>query len=343
VNRLIEVPADTPPILSVVVHTEEEFDWTRSEFDRNSTAVTHMRYTDRVQDIFDSAGIVPTYVVDYPIANQEDGWRPLRRFADEGRALIGAHLHPWVSPPYTEEITRRNSYPGNLPREVEHDKLKRLTTRITDNFGRPPKVYLAGRYGNGPNSHAILEELGYEVDISVNVPMDFTDDGGPDYSSRTNHPFWFGERRRLLGLCYTGAFVGWLPVSKRMVFRMANQPWLSRTKLPGILARLRMVDRLGLSPEGFHRHEFRRLTKSLLHDGFRVFVFYFHSPSVQPGCTPYVRTDADLRDFLGKCRDYFAFFKDELNGVAMTPLQIKSLLERVEARAGSTPNVISHG
>jgi hypothetical protein len=326
-RELIHVPPATAPILSVVIHTEEEFDWSQPGFDRNATGVTHMRHIDRVQDLFDAYGIVPTYVVDYAIADQEQGWRPLQRFAAEGRALIGAHLHPWVSPPYTEELSRRHSYPGNLPRDLEHDKLSRLTDRITGSIGTRPTVYLAGRYGNGPNSADILEELGYEIDVSVNVPMDFSADGGPDYSASTNHPFWFGSRRRLLGLCYSGAFLGWLPAGKRLAYRLSSHEAISWARLPGVLSRLRAVDRIGLSPEGFTNAELRRLTLSLLADGFRVFVFYFHSPSVQPGCTPYVRDERDLRSFLANCRDYFAFFRDELHGRAMTPIEIKRMLE----------------
>jgi hypothetical protein len=71
-----------------------------------------------------------------------------------------------------------------------------------------------------------------------------------------------------------------------------------------------------------------RLTRALLADGVRVFVFSFHSPSVMPGGTPYVRTPPDLDRFLAKCRRYFAFFMRELNGVAMTPLQVMDRLRR---------------
>ena len=111
----------------------------------------------------------------------------------------------------TQKRSARNSYPGNLPRELEREKLARLTDRITERFGTRPTVYLAGRYGLGPNTATILEELGYEVDLSPCVPMDFTADGGPDYSGATNHPYWFGEGRRLLGLPCSGDFVGWMP------------------------------------------------------------------------------------------------------------------------------------
>ena len=334
-RELIHVPAASRPILSVVIHTEEEFDW-EGKFDRSATGVTHLRHMYRVQEVCDTYGLVPTYVVDYPVAAQEAGYRPLREFAADGRALIGAHLHPWVSPPHTEEVCPRNSYPGNLPRGLEYEKLARLTESIAASFGRRPTVYLAGRYGFGPNTAAILEELGYEVDVSAFVPMDFTADHGPDYSSYTNHPYWFGNRRRLLGLCCTGAFVGWLPAAKRLAHRLVSHPRLRWARLGGVLSRLRALERIALTPEGFHPAELRRLSRSLLKQGFRVFVFCFHSPSVHPGFTPYVRDEQDLRAFLATCHDYFAFFRKELNGVAMTTLEIRDFLQQISGRAAST-------
>ena len=40
-RELIRLPLETRPILSVVVHTEEEFDWSKPH-DRNATTVEHM-------------------------------------------------------------------------------------------------------------------------------------------------------------------------------------------------------------------------------------------------------------------------------------------------------------
>ena len=111
---------------------------------------------DRAQRVFDEFGIVPNYVVDYPIATQEEAFGPLKVYADAGRALIGAHLHPWVSPPHEEEVNGIGS--GNLPRALQ-EKLRVLTERIADAFGAR-LTYPAGRYGFGPNTAKILDAWG---------------------------------------------------------------------------------------------------------------------------------------------------------------------------------------
>jgi hypothetical protein len=330
-RELIRLPRETRPILAVVVHTEEEFDWDKPH-DRNATGVRHMRHIGRAQALFDEYGIVPNYVVDYPIASQDVAIDPLKSFADAGRALIGAHLHPWVSPPHLEEVNVRNSYPGNLPRALETEKLARLTEKIEASFGTRPLTYLAGRYGFGANTAAILEELGYQVDISAAVPIDFSSDGGPDYSAYTSDPYWFGNERKLLGLPGTGGYVGWLRAGSTPLYRAVTSPVMRCIRAAGAVARLRLIERIRLSPEDYSEPEMRRLTRTLLHDGVRVFVFSFHSPSVMPGGTPYVRSQADLERFLDKCRRYFAFFMHELDGVAMTPLEIRNDLGN--ARSG---------
>ena len=324
-RQLIHLPPETRPILLVVIHTEEEFDWSRG-FDRNATSVEHMRHIDRIQTLFDEFGIVPTYVVDYPIASQQLSIEPLKALADDGRALIGAHLHPWVSPPYDEEVNVHNSYPGNLPPELEYNKLSALTEQINASFGCRPTVYLAGRYGFGPNTARILEDLGYAVDVSPAVPIDFSNDGGPDYSDYSSDPYWFGTDMRMLGLPGTGAYVGYLPFAQHDIYSLATDHRLRWAHLPGILSRLRILERIRLSPEGYTQTELRRLSTALLRGGTRVFVFSFHSPSVHPGYTSYVQNETQLKEFLNNCRQYFAFFHEELHGVNMTPLQLKEHL-----------------
>lgn len=330
----IHVPPETRPILSVVIHTEEEFDWGKPH-DRQATTVEHMRHIGRAQALFDEFGIVPNYVVDHPIASQQAAVAPLKAFADAGRALIGAHLHPWVSPPHAEEVKAFNSYPGNLPRALEEAKLRLLTQQIERSFGTPPLTYLAGRYGFGPNTAQILEDLGYEVDISPAVPIDFSADGGPDYSGFTSHPYWFGRSRRLLGLPGTGGYVGMLRGGGTPLYRRLTAPAMRRARVAGAVARLRLLERIRLSPEDYDEPEMRRLTAKLLADGVRIFVFSFHSPSVMPGGTPYVRNPADLERFLAKCRRYFAHFFGTLGGRAMTPVQVKAFLGNLRATAGT--------
>jgi hypothetical protein len=306
--------------LLVVIDTEEDFDWS-GEFSRDNTAVGSMRSIGRMQRVFEEYCITPVYVIDYPVASQSGGYEPLAEIHARRACVVGAHLHPWVNPPFEEEVNRFNSFPGNLGRSLEAAKLKVLTDTIAERFGRP-RVYKAGRYGIGPHTAAILEEQGYEVDLSVCPHMDYSSEGGPDFSANSVWPSKMGGRLLELPLTvgYAGALRRWGP----RLHNLATKKPLLSLHMPGILARSGFLNKIWLSPEGYLAEELIALTKAFYRSGLRVFSFAFHSPSLEPGHTPYVRSQADLERFFITCRRFFDFFFGELRGIATTPLELKA-------------------
>jgi hypothetical protein len=132
--ELVRIAPDALPQLFVIVDTEEEFDW-NAPFSRTNASVRAMRHIDRLQNVVSTRQIVPTYVVDFPIASTADGFAPLKEFADQGRARIGAHLHPWVNPPLSEELTKRNSFGCCLGVALETEKMRVLSNQIAARAG----------------------------------------------------------------------------------------------------------------------------------------------------------------------------------------------------------------
>jgi len=317
----VDIPAELAPQLVVVIDTEEEFNW-NDPVERSKTSVAHMEMLDRCQDIFNEYKVKPCYVIGYPVASQADGCRLLKSFHQQGLCEIGAHLHPWVTPPFSEELSTFNTYPGNLPEPLEFEKLKNLKALIDSEFQQETIIYKAGRYGFGPNTEKILQQLGFQIDISVCPPVDYRGDGGPDYRAYSHTPFWFGEQQ-LLELPVTGAYVGLAGNNSQGLYEWSQH--YKSLKMPAILSRLGVVDRLMLSPEGYTSAEHKLITKSLLKQGVRVFTWSFHSPSIEVGHTPYVRTEQELRIFLDKFRRFFDFFFHELGGQPSSP---QMLLDR---------------
>lgn len=312
------------PLLLVVVDTEEEFDWSKPH-SRAETSTDAMASQVRAHRIFEKYGIKPTYVIDYPVASQASGYVPLKELYDSGLCQIGTHLHPWVSPPFDEDVCNRNSYPGNLPRALEKEKLRQLTDEIEKRFGDRPTIYKAGRFGVGPNTAGILAELGYEIDTSVVPQTDLSAEDGPDFSRCDAAPYWFGTSG-MLEIPLSVGFSGVFSALGRRCWGALDTPMGRALKLTGISSRLRLLDRLVLTPEGITHDEHRRLTKTMLASGHRVFSFTYHSPSLQPGCTPYVRDDDDLALFLDRFDRYFDYFINEVGGRPSTPHEVRSLL-----------------
>jgi hypothetical protein len=311
-RRAIDFPRDIRPILITTIHTEEEFDWSKP-FDRANTAVTHLGELERSHEIFVSRGVSVTYLIDYPIASEGTAIRALKTVLDGENAVIGAHLHPWVNPPFVETVSNYNSYPGNLPAAVERAKLHALTARIQESFDQRPTVYLAGRYGFGERSLSMLQQLGYRVDLSGVANGDFRGDGGPDFRSWDSNCFWEGSPP-ILRIPHSSADVGLLCRRARRLIDVDQSAAMCRLRLPGILARLGGVRRIRLTPEGFSLRDLMVCARALITAGIRVLVFSFHSPSLAPGFTPYVRDLHDRSEFLARIDGFLKFFREEFGG-----------------------------
>jgi hypothetical protein len=326
----IALGRDTPPMLQVIIDAEEEFDWSQP-FDRRNVAVENLAHQEPAQRIFERYGIRPTYVVDYAVASQEQGFAPLRAILARDAADIGAHLQPWINPPFDEATERadaeRCSFPGNLPPALEHAKLRVLTEAIEKHLGLRPRIYRAGRYGLGPASFEMLEALGYEVDASVLPRIDLSDKGGPDFAAIGPEPFWFGTGRKRLGIPLSAGFTGVLARHHRVLDRVMNHAIVEGTRVKAAASRFGLFDRISLSPEGFTLAEQKRLTRQLLARGQRLFNLSYHSPSLLPGSTPYTHDRNALERFLEQLETYLVWFGGEFGGCFTTPLEIKRLLD----------------
>jgi hypothetical protein len=304
------------PQLFVVVDTEEEFDWS-APFSRANTSVSAMAHIGRAQSIFDKFDIQPTYVVDYPVASSAQGSERLREYLTDGRCSIGAHLHPWVTPPLTEDVNGRNSFTCNLAESLQLEKIRELSMTIESQFGIRPTIFKAGRYGLGTTTVRVLEQLGYEVDMSVTPRLDFTNIGGPSFTGFDTSPFFLTER--LLEIPCTVDFAGWLRGAGTLLHRIASTDLMQKVRALGVLRRSGMLNRIMLSPEGNTFDELCELAAVLAAAGCRTFTLTFHSPSVVPGHTPYVRTLQDLERFLRDIERFCEFFLSNLDGIPMTP------------------------
>jgi hypothetical protein len=64
-----------------------------------------------------------------------------------------------------------------------------------------------------------------------------------------------------------------------------------------VLARSGLLQRIPLTPEGIPVREALEAIRVAIGEGTRVLSFAFHSPSLAPGHTPYVKDEADLVAF----------------------------------------------
>lgn len=286
--------------LSIVIHTEEEFDWSGG-FNRHNTSVTHGReLTDMCVDMF-KLGCCITFAMDWSFVTSEQGQNVIC-FMQENYAEqveFAAHLHPWVNPPFdeqssdTDNIDEKLSYPGNLPADLEKAKLAMLTDKITELTGTRPTTYLAGRYGVGENTYKILSELGYKVDVSISPFADFRHQDGPDFSQFNNASFM---KSGIKCVPHSTGYVSYISAMSDWLNRETNNlEKLNNNILGKVLLRLLGVERVRLSPEGFTAKQMQKLAASLTRTDVENLIYSFHSSTSKLGGSPYVATQESLK------------------------------------------------
>ncbi len=234
----------------LTVDTEEEFDW-NSPFRRDGHGLSHVAAIPRFQAFCEGLGVVPVYLVDWPIVQDARAVEIIGDAVRRGVAEVGVQLHPWVNPPFEEVVCERNSFAGNLPPALEAAKFMALRDAIEAAFGAAPLIYRAGRYGLGPHTADLLKSAGIRIDTSVRSLFDYTPKGGPDYSHHPLTPYWVDDARQLLELPVTSVYTGPLRQFGPLLHRAQRH---IPTFFSGF-SRLGLLERIALTPEGVSADE----------------------------------------------------------------------------------------
>ncbi len=83
----------------ITVDTEEEFDW-RAPLDREQHSIDSVPALRKFLQFCEGLGVVPVFLIDYPVAVSGRAAECLRDAVSQGRAEVGVQLHPWVNPPH---------------------------------------------------------------------------------------------------------------------------------------------------------------------------------------------------------------------------------------------------
>lgn len=293
----------TTPTLFVTVDVEEIFDW--DEFQKDRMEVPPTLGLQGFQEVCQKYGIKPIYFVTYPILSDPNLVSELKAFVEDDTAEVGIHIHTWTTPPYQPSYDLSASYQGNLPRDVEQAKIESLITKFTEAFGTSPVTHRAGRFGCGPNTFAILKDLGIVEDFSPSALFDFSPTEGPDFSDLTSEAF-IDQKTDVRCFPVTG-----LPF-------IAGPDWLS-----GLLHRLNLFEALPstitrqnvrLTPEGNGVNRLKVLTESVAASGVEDFVFTIHATTLLTQGNQYAQTEADVAETLRTTDAYLDYFMNTLSG-----------------------------
>lgn len=316
-------PPDFGRRFLITVDTEEEFDWD-GPFKRSGHTTITVPKLLRFQKFVQKYGIAPIYFTDYSVIENDEAAAFLKSTIEADTASVGVHLHPWVNPPFDEEVSNHNSFAGNLPMELEEAKIEHLLNAMQQQLNVRPNIYRAGRYGVGPNTIEILSRQGFLIDGSARSRFDYSAEGGPDFRDISAEPFWLDSAKRLLEIPLTTVYSGVFRKQHRLMSSLANRSPLANS----LLAKTKMLERIPLTPEGISAREAKEAIDIAIDDDLQLLVFSFHSPSLSVGHTPYIQNDADLDGFYDWWRDII----DHLRNSGVSPISSGELLIKAGLR-----------
>jgi len=305
-----------PMRLVVTVDTEED-NW--GHVRRPSYSCRNIGRVPVVQELFDAFDVVPAYLVTYPVATDVSAVSVLRPIADRGGCEIGAHCHPWNTPPLVEANTPQHSMLANLPRDLQYAKIKCLHYAIASSFSNEPRLFKAGRFGYDAGVGRVLQQLAYRVDTSVTPYTSWASAHGPDFTDVGPEPFRISgdddtPDATATKLVEVPVSIGFLQrgfARRNRILQAVSRSPLRRLRVTGLLDRLGLVSKAWLCPELADGRTMIRLARAMMRDGYRVLNLMFHSPSLLAGLTPFTGTAGDERQFLDHLEEFLTFARGE--------------------------------
>jgi len=315
--------------LIITVDTERDNEWDRPD----RTSLENIKWLPRFQELCQKYGFKPTYLVTYEVASDPVSVRILKAWQEASQAEIGAHLHPWTTPPFIKERAwedKTHRFPHELSDDEMKSKLSILTQAIIDNFGIRPKSFRAGRWGFDARLARELIRQNYIVDCSVTPKVSWKKNmgdpaakGGPDFRFFRSDPYFLDTHdiskaghSSLLEVPMTILFTGWFKkeniLLQNIVLRIPDS--FIKKVINRLLFRLKWFRIFPNSTPG----DFKRLYRSAKKNNLPVLEFMIHSSELMPGGSPYAKTREQLEKTYYNLEKMLGFLKKQ--GVKGTTL-----------------------
>lgn len=297
------------------VDTEEEFDW-NGDFPQENCSVANIRCLPQFHEFCSGLGVRPTYLVDYPVAAQPDSAAIMKAIHETGQAEIGAHLHPWCTPPFVGTNSERESHVVNLPPWLVHQKLEALIEVIQRNIGVTPRAFRTGRWGINSAVLQVVKALGFDVDSSVypyyaNEYFSCLDVPDKPYWPDLENPDVAGAQRAIFELPVTAGFNRSGFPFWGQLHRAISAPGMRLLRPVGVAWRTGLLRKLYLSPELAETADMKALVSSALKDGHQVIHMFLHSSTLLPGHNAYIGDHSARDDLYGSIAEVVAALAEQ--------------------------------
>jgi len=277
------------------------------------------------QALCDRYDVRPTYLVTYDVAVDKDSLAVLKELLDEGNCEIGAHTHPWRTPPFYAPLDSENvwgAYLYEYPRDIQARKLAILTDHLQQLFQVDMTSHRAGRWGIDPYGMTLLQNSGYQVDTSVTPFRSWRQHKsgaagaqGPDYIKAPCRPYHPAND----DVCLRGrSGILEILVSVRVFSSVLRVNWgrrlaglfsgdgFTKRKVRNILRRLGIADLVSLNPAVNPSKQMILLCRKLISERQPVLNMAFHSSELIAGGSPEVANSNDEQGVWRALNEVFA-------------------------------------
>jgi len=286
--------------LAISVDVEEEGLFS-GRYPRRGGGLENVQALRRLDFIPEAYGFPLTLLTTYPVAVSRRCRPILLRCAEKQGAEIGAHLHPWNTPPFMEPPGREPLPAADIPPALLTAKLETLLKAIRNGLGVDPGAFRMGRFDLCRQLLDLMPAHGLTVDSSI-VPLRYTS-GGTDHFPFPADPFAF------TGLAGAGTLteapltvVAWSPPLARLVYGLAR--FLGPAGKSRLLTAFRYVAAVGTQPTWFPLASMLSAARLHLHRGGRVMTMLLHSSELMPGATPMFPDEHSVSRLIEKLRRF---------------------------------------
>jgi hypothetical protein len=286
-------------VISIDVEEEGLFS---GQFPRTPPGARNVAQLKRLEFIPREFGFPLTLLTSYQVARDPAACVVLARWRDHYGAEIGAHLHPWNTPPFADLPEPEPVRSERLPLPLLREKFQSLLTGLQEGLGAAPTSFRMGRFDWGPKVLSLLPEFGLKVDSSMR-PLT-QKKGGPDHFLAPADPFFLPPAGPG-GAALLEAPVTLVPVcpgTPRLIYRLSRRlppRWgeLLRGAFPYVAV-------MGPQPTMFSLPVMRWSVRRHRQEGGQVVNMYFHSSELLPGGNPLFPTEAAVSRLVRKIKKF---------------------------------------
>jgi hypothetical protein len=321
-------------LLAVTIDVEEEglFTGRYPAEDAPPTNVDRLKVLD---PMFRDLGIRPTLLVTYQVARHPRHRDLLGTLAERWKGEIGAHLHPWNTPPLEPAPGDGPLCSDGIPAGLLAAKLETLLNTLRLWAGEPA-CFRMGRFDMGPRMFSVLERTGIRVDSSV-APMR-RKTGGPDHLAAPVDPYHPCARDpRSTGGSHILEVPNTIVPVVSGLGTVLQRLGASRVLPPAWISGFAMyVGSLPAQPAWTGPTRLRTAVRLHRCRGGQVVTLFFHSSELMPGGSPQHPSPLHVERFLAKLKGFLRWLRRDL---AVESVTLGDLHERGPTVSGGPRGV----